>query len=213
MLSLAGLSGSSKTSRYVKPYAIWDFSYGFELDTFTTKLLIFSLSKWPIGLFSNIFLKPFLLRCFLGWLPFVFQIFSRFHRQKGKYFGVTLAEMWNLQENFDYLPHVSWLIFFVLIHILYFSPLVLLAMSLAPPPPPKKKTKRKRGNKNQGHRLQELGAFPDHPMYPAVVSKFYTWWSHSRRTQGNQGIECREPPSWHSMSVSAWLDVEDVEWS
>lgn len=29
----------------------------------------------------------------------------------GKYMGVTLAEIWNLQENFDYLPHVSCLNF------------------------------------------------------------------------------------------------------
>lgn len=40
---------------------------------------------------------------------------------------------------------------------------------------------------NQGHRLQGLGTFPDHPMHPAVVSKFDTWWSYSGRTQGTQG--------------------------
>ena len=80
--------------------------------------------------------------------------------------GVTLAEIWNLQENFDYLPHVSWLNFCFKksTFTVYFSPVFLrLCLWLA-----------EKKRKKQGHRVQGLGAFPDHPMYPAVVSKFYT---------------------------------------
>ena len=127
---------------------------------------------------------PILCYHFFGWI----QIFREYHFlpkfvTSGKYMGVTLAEIWNLQENFDYLPHVSLLEFlFQKIHIycICFARFFCGVMSFGWP---KTKISRKQET-NQGHRLQSLGAFPDHPMYPVVVSKFDTWWSYSGRTQG-----------------------------
>ena len=134
---------------------------------------------------------PILCYHFFGWI----QIFGRYKFvPSGKYMGVTLAEIWNLQENFDYLPHVSWLNFCfkksTFTDLLYMFRPFFLRLSyvfwLA-----QKKISRKQKT-NQGHRLQSLGAFPDHPMYPAVVSKFDTGWSYSGRTQGTQGYNERE---------------------
>ena len=72
-------------------------------------------------------------------------------------------------------------------HLIYFLPVFfrLCLLWLAPT----KRILAETNFTNQGHRLQSLGAFLDHPVYPAVVSKFDTGWSYSGRTQGTQGTQ------------------------
>ena len=124
MLLLAGPSGSSKTSRYVKPYAIWDFSYGFELDTFTTKLFNFFAVQMAHRFFSHMLFFSNLFCCGVFWGGY--HLFSKLsHVSTGKKESISVWP-WRkcgICKRTLTTCHM-YLGWFFKIHILYFTPCV-----------------------------------------------------------------------------------------